>query len=215
MAGNNLLQLRIDAFRAQDMARYYSRSKGRNYSTRVTIATARAINRALEHMRTLVIKDIRSVHNVSRKDVAAAMKLTRAKAKKLMEGSLAFDGRDALPLISFQGRQLAKGVSVRVLKTSRAGKIRPGGSHGILATRKGRAAVWIAKGQIMARTEGADHPIILWGPSFMTFFRRPGVAERMRGQAEQEFSERLKHEMAWALENQTSDYGRDGKAGQR
>jgi hypothetical protein len=127
------------------------------------------------------------------------MTLKRAKSGKDMEGSLAFAEREALPLISFRGRQLKKGVSVKVLKTSRAGMIRPGGSHNILATKKGRAAVWIAKGQIMARAEEAAHPVVLWGPSFMAFFRRPGVLERLRTLTWEKYYERLKHEVDWAL----------------
>jgi hypothetical protein len=213
MTGKSLLTLSIDAFSAQENAGYFSSGGGRGYSTRVTIAAARAINRTLEHMRTLMIRDIRSIYNVSRAELAAAMKFTRAKAKKVMMGSLSFVGRDALPLISFRGKQLAKGVSVKVLKTSRAGMIRPGGSHEILATSRGRAAVWIAKGQILARTAKDDHPIMLWGPSFMAFFRRPGVEEELRARTWEKYDERLRHELAWAMQNQTSNYGRSGKAG--
>ncbi|MDR2051134.1 MAG: phage tail protein [Deltaproteobacteria bacterium] len=216
MAGVTPLKIEINAFEAQEMAGYFSDGGGRGYSTRVTIATARAINRALAHMQTLVIKDIRAAYNVKRADVAAVMKLKKATAKKIMQGSLEFEGRASLSLIRFGGRRNKHGVSVRVLKTSRAGNIQPGGTHKILATKKaGRAAVWIAKGVIMARTEEAEHPIMLWGPSFLAYFHRPGIAEQLRERAAAKFRERLKHEVAWALENQTSGHGRNGKAGQK
>jgi hypothetical protein len=196
MADKNILQIDINVFEAQGLLGVL-RDNLSIGSSKMSLATASAINRALAHMRTLVIRDIRATYNVRRADVTTAMKLKEATAKKIMRGSLEFQGRAALPLISFGGRQNKRGVSVRVLKTSKAANIRPGGTHNILATKKkGRAAVWIAKGAIMARTEDADHPVMLWGPSFLAYFHRPGVAEQLRDQAEAKFRERLAHEVS-------------------
>lgn len=78
-----------------------------------------------------------------------------------------------MPLSQFGARQGKTYVSVKVLKANRARRIQPGGEKQILATKKGRAAVWIARGHVLARVEGREKPLPLYGPSFMAFFRSP------------------------------------------
>ena len=172
-------------------------------SSRLKIAQSRAINRTLIHMRKLIVKDIRSTYHIKTSDVHKSMELKKARSGKIASGSLRFADRDSVPLIHF-AKQRKNFISVRVLKTSRAKMLEPGGDHGILAASTGRARVWIGKtrageDQVFAMMEHSDSPQMLWGPSFMAFFRRPGVAEQLRAQAAEFFQARLEHEARFML----------------
>ena len=169
-------------------------------TSRLQLATARAINRTLITVRKGMVQEIRAVHYISAGDLNRAITIKKAKTSAVAEGKLQAEGDLSMPLINFRGRQLKGGVSVKVLKTSRAGLLRPGGSRNIIATKKkGRAAVWIAKGHIFARVEGSDHPVVLFGPSFMTFLNRPGVAERLNREATDMLQARIIHEAKFLL----------------
>lgn len=167
----------------------------RNGSSKLRMATARAVNRTLAHMRTSISKELRATYYVKQADITKAMHMKKATASKNVYGELRFAGKGSLPLISFGGKQNKNFVSVRVLRANRTRKIKSGGKRGILETSRGRAAVWIAKGQIFARTEGSDTPVILYGPSFLAFFKREGVVDRLNNQAEIMFQKRLEHEV--------------------
>lgn len=146
--------------------------------SRLRQAVIISTNDTLKHMRTIItsVKHglINKVYYVKKEDLTAAMRMNMAHQRgRNIRGSLSFRYRQSLPLSLFNAKQGKTYVSVKVLKTSRAGRIRPGGEKKILATRKRRAAVWIARGQIYARVEGREKPLILYGPSFMAFFRSP------------------------------------------
>lgn len=146
--------------------------------SRLRRAVIISTNDTLKHMRTIItsVKHglINKVYYVKKEDLTAAMRMNMARQRgRNIRGSLSFRYRQSLPLSLFNAKQGKTYVSVKVLKTSRAGRIRPGGEKKILATRKRRAAVWIARGQIYARVEGREKPLILYGPSFMAFFRSP------------------------------------------
>lgn len=50
----------------------------------------------------------------------------------------------------------------------------------------------------MARTEGNKTPIVLFGPSFMSFFTGPG-GRGLRDEAQAWFEQRLPHEVEQAM----------------
>jgi len=179
----------------------------RNGSSRLRLAVSRAINRTMAHMRTVISGRIRKTYNVKKSDLDASLKIIKAKAGKNPSGGLSWSSRSSLPLSMFGARAGKTYVSVRVLKSSRAARIQPGGKHAIAATSKGRAAVWIAKGHVMARIEDGSSPIVLYGPSFMSFFNGPGVGEGLRDEAQAWFEKRLPHEVEQAIRGGTK-FGR-------
>jgi len=171
----------------------------RDGSSRMRLAVSRTINRTMAHMRTEISARIRQTYNVKKADLDAALKIIKATSGKNPKGGLSWSSRKSLPLAYFGAKAGKTYVSVKVLKSSRAARIQPGGKRQIAATSKGRAAVWIAKGQIMARTDGSKTPIVLFGPSFMSFFTGPGVAEGLRDEAQAWFEKRLPHEVEQAM----------------
>lgn len=158
-------------------------------------ACARAINRSLGHMRSIISQEIRDIYYVKKSVLDKGIWLDEAVPRRHPEGALAFVGLESPPLSHFSPRRGKTYVSVRVLKAHRARRIQPGGEKKIVATSKGRAAVWIAKGQVMARTEGSDTPIVLHGPSFMAFFRRKNVVKALNIEARRYYQARLEHEL--------------------
>jgi hypothetical protein len=179
-------------------------------SSRLKIIGARAINRNLKHMLTHISRGVRKIYYVGKPDFDAAVTLVKASPKKTMRGKLLFNDRMSLPLVHFGAHQRKTFVSVKVLRANRARRIQPGGKHKILATeRKGRAAVWIAKGQVLARVEDSETPVMLWGPSFMAFFRKPGIAEQLREESARHLNERLIAETKYMLSGRgLKNYGR-------
>lgn len=142
--------------------------------SRLRLAAVRAVNGTLKHMRTFLSREIRATYYVKKADFDAAMKIVKAfRRGPTIEGRLSFRYRQSLPLSLFNAKQGKTYVSVKVLKTNRARRIQPGGKKEILATRKRRSAVWMAKGHVMARVEGREKPLPLYGPSFMAFFNSP------------------------------------------
>lgn len=159
-------------------------------------AAANAVNRSLAHMRTEISSQIRKTYYVKKQDLDAAIHLSKARPGNVLQGTLAFSGRGVLPLSFFGAQQRKTFVSVKILRANRARRIRPGGDHHILATqKKGRAAVWIAKGQVLARTADSADPVALYGPSFMSFFNGPGVPEDLQRKAGEFFRKRLAAEL--------------------
>ena len=196
---HSALEIKINTVEAIGRLGAMAHDFGAGYS-RLKIAMSRAINRTLTHMRKLIVKDIQSIYCAKKSDVDKTMKLTKAKSGKIASGSLRFIGPGAMPLIDF-AKKRKHFISVRVLKTSRAKMLGPGGPHNILATKKGRARAWISprSNQVVAMTELSDEPRMLWGPSFLAFFRRPGVAEQLQEQAANMFQKRLQHEAGFML----------------
>ena len=164
-------------------------------SSQLKVIGARAVNRTVSHMRTVISKELRKKYYVQKRDLDASITIVKANPKKAMRGDLRYRDNMSLPLISFGAKQNKNYVSVRVLKANKMRRIQAGGERKILETdKKKRAAVWIAKGQVMARTEDADHPVMLWGPSFMSFFYQPSVGEQLRAESEAFLQKRLEHE---------------------
>ncbi|WP_296966938.1 hypothetical protein [uncultured Desulfovibrio sp.] len=184
-----------------DAARKYldQAAKLRDGSSRMRLAVSRTINRTMKHMRTVISGRIRQTYNVKKSDLDASLKIIKAGTGKNPKGGLSWSSRKSQPLVNFAAKAGKTYVSVKVLKSSRAARIQPGGKRQIAATGKGRAAVWIARGHVMARTEGGKNPIVLYGPSFMSFFNAPGVAEGLRDEAQAWFEQRLPHEVAQAM----------------
>lgn len=160
-------------------------------------ACARAINRSLGHMRSIISQEIRDIYYIKKQVLDKGIRLDEARPRNHPEGALYFKGFESPPLSNFSPRQNAKKtwISVKVLKAHRARRIQPGREKKIIATSRGRAAVWLAKGQIMARTEDSDTPVVLYGPSFMAFFRRPNVVKALNIEARRYYQVRLDHEL--------------------
>ena len=191
------LQISINTEQLQHLlAQYAHRFKDERKLRKVM---ANAVNRTLLHMRTVAVRGIRETYIVNAADVRKVMTVHKARPNSNPSGALKFKGDMSLPLINFKAVQRKKGVSVRVLRSSGAKFIQPGGEKQIMATKKGRAGVWIAKGNVYARVEGKEHPIILYGPSFLSFFNKPGVAEQLRAQSEAFLAKLLQHEIDYAL----------------
>ena len=201
----NDFQIRLDTAEAE-------RRLGRTAETLraggMNKAMRRAINRTLAHVRTEIVREIRKIYVVSAGGVSKT--ITVIKAKSLgkasgggLSGELRFKGDMSVPPSRANARQGKKGVTVRVLREGGGKRIQPGGDKKILATQKrGLAAVWMAKGFVLARVEGKDRPQILYGPSFMAFFSRPGVMERLRQSSQATLQKRLEHEVAYELGKQ-------------
>lgn len=196
MAG---IQLRMNV----EEARQWLADGGEEFrqgSSRLKVATQRAINRTLEHMRSLISMEIRDRYYAQKEDVDAALEVREARSGKNQLGALLYRDDASLPLSAFGAAQRTTFVSVRVLKAHRTRRIQPGGKWGILATAKGRAAVWMARDQVWARVAGQDHPRMLFGPSFMSFFGLPNVEKALGIEMDGYFARRLAHEArVWPL----------------
>ena len=164
-------------------------------SSSLKIVGARAINRTLITLRKHIDQELRATYYVKSGDIKAAVFMDKARPGKVMRGKLVFTNRMSFPLISFGAKQNKSFVSVRVLKANRQRRIAPGGKPNILETeKKKRAAVWIAKGQVFARVEGEERPVMLWGPSFMSFFNKPSVLEQLQQMNEDVLQHNLQRE---------------------
>lgn len=191
------LQIRLDAAQAEIYLGKLARelqAKGR-----FAKVVARAQNRVIMGMRTETVSEIRKIYNAPAADVRKTMTVTKADKNRL-QARLTLRGAMALELVRYGARETRKGVSVRILRASKAKPIQPGGERKILATKKrGVSATWIAKGHVLSRVEGKDHPVMLWGPSFMTLFSREEVIANLRKTAEERFMRRVKAEADWEL----------------
>lgn len=185
-------------------------SEFRYGSSRVKVAVSRAINRTLEHMRTDISKRIRKIYYVKKADFDGATKIRKADTSKNQVGYLKFSYRGSLPLSKFGATRGKNYVSVKVIRTERRKRIQPGGIHHIYASWPSlQAAVWIAKGHVMARVDDKDHPVILYGPSFMSFFTEPGMARELESEMNAFLAKRVAHELKWVSnEKNLTNFGR-------
>jgi hypothetical protein len=155
-------------------------------------AGKRAVNRALSHARSLGIKGIAGIYNVAGGDVKRAFYIRKGRiVRGEIQGRMLVWGMKRLPLSKFDASWNKEGVTVTVLRENGPRLVHPGGDKKIKITSRGRAATWIAKGHVMARTDIVDRPIILYGPNFMAYFRRPGVPEQLRDAAAEMLLKRL------------------------
>ena len=170
-------------------------------SGKFQIVVARALNRTMTFMKKRIKQDIYAQYNAKQQDIESTMTVKQAKKGRLV-ASIAMRGRMSLDLIKYGARETRKGVSVRVLRASKAHVIKPGwGKGGIRATKKNKAsATWIAKDHVLARVKGIDHPVMLWGPSFMAVVARQAVRDDLQAEARGMFEKRLQHEAAFELE---------------
>ncbi len=167
----------------------------------VRFAAGRAVNNSLNHMRSLISQMLRDTYYIKKEKLDTSIKIHDARFNSNPTGKLTFKDFESPPLSKFSPVQNKKRtfISVKVLKTNRRRRIEPGGEKRIIATSKGRAAVWLAKGQIMARTEDSAHPVVLYGPSFMAFFRRENVIKALNIEARDWFLKRFRHELRYEL----------------
>lgn len=162
--------------------------------SRLKWAVVDATNDTLEHMRSFLSREIRATYYVKKADLDAAIHIKEARQRRgNIFGSLSFRYRQSLPLSKFGAKQRKTFVSVRVLKANRTRRIQPGGDKKIIATSKGRAAVWMAKGHVMARVEDRKKPLVLYGPSFMAFFRSPENMAAIAREENEWMLKRLRH----------------------
>lgn len=189
-------------------ARRHLSSLGQNFKDggkSVRIAVMRAINDTLKHMVTDISARVRQTYNVKKSDLDRYLKVRRAGSFRSMRGGLYFSRRHSMPLSMFGATQNKNYVSVKVLKSMGKGRIKPRGNakskhkQTIVTTPKGRAAVWMAKGQVMARVEEKERPVVLYGPSFMSFFTAEGIPEALNEEAQAWFDKRLTHHIARAI----------------
>lgn len=168
---------------------------------RVRAAISYAVNDTLKHMKSYASKLVRGQYYVKKHDLDKAIGSRKAYIKKTgaaIVGMLSFKSKKNLPLVQFGATQNRKFVSVRVLKANRKRQIQPGGHKEIVETQKGRAAVWIAKGHVFARTEKDAGPIILYGPSLMAFFGHDENKILLRNEQTAWLLKRLEHHVACA-----------------
>lgn len=191
-AGEFGLGFRVDLEGARELAGFQRLVRMGGNGLR--LAVSHSINRTLKSMASLASAEIRDVYYVKKGVLDKGIHISMAKAGKL-EGDLAFKGYESPPLGKFDPKQGKTYVSVKVLKANRARHIQPGGKHKIIVTSKGRAAVWIARGQVMARSEESEKPIMLYGPSFMAFFRRPNVSKALSIEAEELYRKNLERQI--------------------
>lgn len=61
----------------------------------------------------------------------------------------------------------------------------------------------------MARVDDKDHPVILYGPSFMSFFTEPGMARELESEMNAFLAKRVAHELKWVSnEKNLTNFGR-------
>jgi len=154
---------------------------------------ARAQNAALKTARAEAVRVIREEYNAPAGEIKKTMTVKKS-TKRTLEARLTLKGRMSVELVHYGARPGRKGVAVKVLKSSRASAIRSGGKLGILETKKRKAsATWIAKDHVLARAEGKDHPIMLWGPSFLARLSDDDNRNRIEAAAAKRFDGSLKH----------------------
>ncbi|MDR1946643.1 MAG: hypothetical protein LBQ51_05695 [Desulfovibrio sp.] len=177
--------------------------------SRLRYAVKLGIDRTLVHLRKIIAVGIRETYHIKSAAVKNAVIMRKPVNRKGAElaGSLTYVSRLSLPLISYGAKQRKKGVSVRILKTHGTRLVTPGGDKKIMKTAKDRAAVWIAKGHVMARVEDKDHPVILYGPSLLSYFTRPGIWKMLRVEAYEFMHQRVEHETEAVL----AGFGSGGK----
>jgi len=160
---------------------------------------ARAQNDALLTSKAEAKRAIREEYNAPAADIEKTMRLKRSHPD-ILQATLIMKGRMSVELIRYGAkdpnaarRRKGSGVTVKVLKSSRRGAIRPGGKHHIMATAaRGVSATWIAKGHVLARVEDAATPIkILYGPSFLSRMSHEDVRMRLTRKAGARFADRL------------------------
>ncbi len=133
---------------------------------------SRVQNVTIKGMRTEISKLIRKEYATPKGDVDRSIFL-RFSSPKTLSASLSMRGRTSVELSRYKPNRVKKGVSIRVLKSSGRITIKSGGKHDILETFKNKAsATFIAKGHVFARTVNKPHPIILFGPSFLTVLNK-------------------------------------------
>lgn len=154
---------------------------------------ARAQNAALDTARAESVRVIREEYNAPAGEIRKTMTVKKA-TKRTLVASLTLKGRMSVELIHYGAREARKGVAVKVLKSSRKSAIRPGGALGILETKKRKAsATWIAKGHVLARVADKEHPLMLWGPSFLSRLSNDDNRNRIEAAAAARFEGSLKH----------------------
>ena len=160
---------------------------------------ARVQNVVIRGMRTEVVRAIRAEYAAPAKDVAKTMSI-RLAGKLRPYASLHMRGRMAVELVRYGAVARKKGVAVKVLKSSKKAPIKSGGKTGILSTiKRGASATWIAKNHVLARTSSKDHPIMLWGPSFITVLNREEVKNSLQETAGLRFEKDLLKQVNYEL----------------
>ena len=168
---------------------------------------ARAQNDALKTARAEAKRAIREEYNAPAGKIEKTISVREANQRRLV-AVLTLKGRMSVELIHYGAKdpnaardRKGKGVTVKVLKRSKRGAIRPGGKQKILATQKRRvSATWIAKGHVLGRVDDAEHPIkMLWGPSFLTRLSDQDVRARLETKSRARFENRLQYYANQAL----------------
>ena len=149
---------------------------------------ARVQNVVIRGMRTEVSKVIRAEYAAPAKEVAKTMSITKASSRNQF-AALHMRGRMAVELVHYGAKQGKKGVSIKVLKSSKKAPIKSGGKLDILSTlKRGASATFIAKQHVLGRVKGKDHPIMLWGPSFLSVLNRKEVVSALQNESDLRFS---------------------------
>ena len=176
----------------------------RNLGRRAEQPLARAINRAIQGVRTDLVDGAREHYNVKAKTVRGAIDLTRARASTAKQ-SRRLDARirvsgSTLPLYSFGPRPRRPtpqrpprvGVSVQVMKGSGRSKI-PGAFVADLPARG--LGIYRRAGRI----GNTDKLISLHTVSVPQMVDHDRVLERVESGAQERFSKNLEHEVDRAL----------------
>ena len=197
MGRDSLLEIRLDTAEAQRiMGSLAEKLAARGKLEKII---ARAQNDALNTAKAEAKRAIREEYNAPAGEIDKTMSVKKANQRRL-QAVLTLKGRMSVELIHYGAKQSSKGVSVKVLKSSKRSAIRPGGRQNILATlRRKVSATWIAKGHVLARVEDNPRPEILWGPSFLTRLSNEDVRLRLETKARARFENRLQHYAAQTL----------------
>jgi hypothetical protein len=156
-------------------------------------AISMGLNEAISTCTTEAIKAIREEFAVSRTEVRNTLRVWKASRQKL-RAELVGRGRMSVELIHYDAAKTRKGVSVKVLKSSKRSIIPAGGEMGILETQKRkRPRTWIAKGHVLAMTGKEKNPIrMLWGPSFLSRLSNDDIRARVLQTGVAKFEKRIK-----------------------
>ena len=198
MGRDTLLEVRLDTAEAERiMGRLAQKLAARGKLEKII---ARAQNDALATAKAEAKRAIREEYNVPAGEINKTMSVKKSHPSDL-RAILRLRGRMSVELIHYGAKdpnaarnRKGKGVTVKVLQSSKRAAIRPGGEHKIMATKKGASATWIAKGHVLARIEDAERPIqVLWGPSFLSRLSNADVRARLESKTRVRFENRLQY----------------------
>lgn len=151
-----------------------------------------ALNRVAAMAKTGALKEITTQWNVKRSEIAPMVTLKRAEKRSAgMEAAVRAEGAIALPIHKFGVRQLKSGVSFKIKKGGRRGKL----SHAFIAKMKS------GKVGVFERVGKKRLPIVerfTIGIPRMLIAR--AIVDKLKALVRVEFPKRLEHELRYRMD---------------